>query len=172
MLCVVLALGSLALCCGSVIMEILDTRFFTDDDIVGEVRFVMILEALARLKKSPLTGSGILDNSISYGAYRKEGTMAWYHMMIPQVVGSMGLIGVVAYGYQVLQRGKMIFTKMSSWSLVLGISYLGILMMSQVNPGEFCPLPFGLLTVLLFILQERRLEQENLPLINETVLVS
>lgn len=165
--CVVFALASLAVCCGSVIMEILDTRFFTDDDIVGEVRFVMILESIARLKKSPLTGSGILDNSISYGAYRKEGTMAWYHMMIPQVVGSMGLIGVVAYGYQVLQRGKLIFTKMSSWSLVLGISYLGILMMSQVNPGEFCPLPFGLLTVLLFILQERRLEQENLPLIYE-----
>ena len=171
-LCVALALAALAICCGSVIMEILDTRFFTDDDIVGEVRFVMILESIARLKKSPLTGTGILDNSISYGSYRKEGTMAWYHMMIPQVVGSMGLIGVVAYGYQVLQRGKLIFTKMSSWSLVLGISYLGILMMSQVNPGEFCPLPFGLLTVLLFILQERRLEQENLPLINETVLVS
>ena len=162
--CVIFALGALVLCCGSVIMEILDTRFFTDDDIVGELRFTMILQAFARFEKTPLTGSGILDNSISYGEYRKEGTMAWYHMMIPQVIGSMGLIGVVAYGFQVLQRCKLIFTKTSSWSLVLGISYLGILMMSQVNPGEFCPLPFGLLTVLLFILQERRLENEILPL--------
>ena len=30
--------------------------------------------------------------------------------------------------------------------------------MSMVNPGEFCPLPFELLAVLLFILQERRLQ--------------
>lgn len=165
--CVVLALGALALCCGSVVLEILDNRFFTDDNIVGEVRFVMILEALERFKKSPLVGSGILDNSIAYGEYKKAGTMAWYHMMIPQIVGSMGLIGICAYGFQILQRFKLIFTKKSSWSLVLGISYLGILMMSQVNPGEFCPLPFGLLTILLFILQERRLEQKNLPLLNE-----
>ena len=50
------------------------------------------------------------------------------------------------------------------WSLCLGVSYLGILLMSQVNPGEFCPLPFELLTVLLFILQERRLENDPLPL--------
>ena len=27
--------------------------------------------------------------------------------------------------------------------------------MSQVNPGEFCPLPYELLTVMLFILMER-----------------
>ena len=50
------------------------------------------------------------------------------------------------------------FTKMDFWSLCLGVSYLGILLMSQVNPGEFCPLPFELLTVLLFILQEKRLD--------------
>ena len=168
--CVIFALGALALCCGSVIMEILDERVLIGDDIVGEARFVMILEAFARFEKSPLTGSGILDNSISYGAYKKEGTMAWYHMMIPQVIGSMGLIGVVAYGFQALQRCKLIFTKTSSWSLVLGISYLGILMMSQVNPGEFCPLPFGLLTVLLFILQERRLESESFTIEQERLL--
>lgn len=166
-ICVTLALGALVLCCGSVVMEVLNTRLFTEVEIVGESRFVMILEAIERFNMSPLVGSGILDNSIDYGTYRKAGTMAWYHMMIPQVVGSMGLVGIVAYGFQIGQRCKLIFKKMSSWSLVLGISYLGVLMMSQVNPGEFCPLPFGLLTVLLFILQERRLEQEDLPLLNE-----
>ena len=120
--------------------------------------------AASRRWKNPLFGSGILDNTIAYGGYKKAGAMAWYHMMIPQIIGSMGLVGVVAYAYQGFARFKLIFTKKSSWSLVLGISYLGILMMSQVNPGEFCPLPFELLTVLLFILQERRLEQDSLPL--------
>ena len=40
----------------------------------------------------------------------------------------------------------------------------GILLMSQVNPGEFCPVPFETLTVLLFILQENRLDEAELPL--------
>ncbi len=90
--------------------------------------------------------------------------MAWYHMMIPQIIGSMGLVGVAAYLFQFIGRVKLIFRNYCTWSLCLGISYLGILMMSQVNPGEFCPLPFELLTVLLFILQERRLENPLLPL--------
>ena len=90
--------------------------------------------------------------------------MAWYHMMVPQVIGSMGLIGVFAYGYQIIGRSKLILQNKSTWSLCLGLSYLGILLMSQVNPGEFCPLPFELLTVLLFILQEYRLEDPQFPL--------
>ena len=88
-------------------------------------------------------------------------------MMIPQIIGSMGLVGIAAYGVQAFMRAKAVFTKTSKWSLCLGISYLGVLMMSQVNPGEFCPLPFELLAVLLFILQERRLEELSLPLAKE-----
>ncbi len=163
-LCVSLSIAALGLCCGSVILDILNDRVFADNALVNESRYVMIWQAVERFLKNPLFGSGLLDNTIDYGGYRKPGTMAWYHMMIPQVFGSMGLVGVAAYGLQILGRFKFIFTKTSSWSLVLGISYLGILMMSQVNPGEFCPLPFEFLTVLLFVLQERRLEQAILPL--------
>ena len=38
--------------------------------------------------------------------------------------------------------------------MCLGLSYLGILLMSQVNPGEFCPIPYGMITVILFIFLE------------------
>ena len=148
---------------GSTVIDIIRDRF-VDESMVGSCRWVMIFEAIDRFKANPLFGSGILDNTLDYSATKKQGTMSWYHMMIPQIIGSMGLIGVAMYGYQIFARFKLIFTKTSSWSLVLGLSYLGILLMSQVNPGEFCPLPFELLTVLLFILQERRLEKEQLPL--------
>lgn len=53
----------------------------------------MMLEAIEKFKKNPLVGFGILDDDIYYGGYKKKGSMAWYHMMIPQVVGSMGLVG-------------------------------------------------------------------------------
>ena len=117
----------------------------------------------------PLVGTGILDDDITYGAYNKKGTMPWYHMMIPQIVGSMGLVGVLAYTFQSVGRFKMALKNPDFWSLCLGISYLGILLMSQLNPGEFVPLPYELLTVVLFILQERRLENERFALWERTL---
>ena len=154
------------LCSGGIIKQVIENRL-AGGMIEGGSRYKMIFEAFARFEENPLFGSGILDDSILYGGSNKKGTMPWYHMMIPQIIGSMGLLGVAAYGFQAFMRGKAVFTKKSKWSLCLGISYLGVLMMSQVNPGEFCPLPFELLTVLLFVLQERRIEGRSLPLAKE-----
>ena len=126
-----------------------------------ESRYIMFLEAIENFRENPLLGTGILDDSILYGKVNVKGTMTWYHMMTAQIIGSMGLVGVMAYVYQFLGRVELIFTKKSAWSLCLGISYLGILLMSQVNPGEFCPIPFELLTVLLFVFQEQRLRENN-----------
>ena len=127
---------------------------FLDGESTGSIRFKMLFQSFENFRKNPVFGTGLLDDSIAYGETKKQGTMAWYHMMIPQIIGSMGLVGVLAYLYQGLGRVKLVFKNMSAWSLVLGISYLGILGMSQVNPGEFCPAPFEVLTVLLFVLQD------------------
>lgn len=130
----------------------------------SEIRYQMLLEGFENFRENPLVGTGILDDSIAYGAVNKKGTMTWYHMMTAQVMGSMGLVGVATYVFQFLGRVELIFTKKTAWSLCLGLSYLGILGMSQVNPGEFCPIPFELLTVLLFIFQEERFESKPLVL--------
>lgn len=145
---------------------------FLDGESSGSIRFKMLFQSFENFRKNPVFGTGLLDDSIAYGETKKQGTMAWYHMMIPQIIGSMGLVGVAAYLYQGLGRVKLIFKKTCAWSLVLGISYLGILGMSQVNPGEFCPAPFEVLTVLLFVLQELRLEADELPLKWESPLSS
>jgi hypothetical protein len=129
-----------------------------------EARYIMFLEALENFRESPIWGTGILDDSIAYGKVNVKGTMTWYHMMTAQIIGSMGMVGILAYTYQFLGRVELIFTKKSAWSLCLGISYLGVFLMSQVNPGEFCPIPFELLTVLLFIFQEQRLERAPLQI--------
>ncbi len=129
-----------------------------DVDVKNETRYKMIWEAVDKFFKRPISGYGLLDTDILYETERKKGALTWYHMMPAQIIGGMGLIGVVCYGYQLYNRAKLVFTKADSWGFVLGLSYLGVLLMSMVNPGEFCPLPFELLAVLLFILQERRLQ--------------
>ena len=158
------AVGAVLLVLGRVVADVIVNRLLGEDTVEGSDRFVMALQALRRIAKNPLFGGGILDNTIVYAEYKKAGTMSWYHMMISQVVGSMGAVGILCYGFQIWQRFRLILRKVCTWSLVLGISYLGIFLMSQVNPGEFCPVPFQTLAVLLFILQEKRLDEDTLPL--------
>lgn len=162
----VCAILVIALCFGEIILDIIRDRILADDVITNDARYKMMLESIANFKKNPLFGTGILDDSIYYGEFKKKGSMPWYHMMIPQIVGSMGLVGIAGYGFQIFGRLRLIFRRPDPWGICLGLSYLGILGMSQVNPGEFCPVPFELLTVLLFILQEKRL-CNDLPLLTE-----
>lgn len=151
-------------CFGVIIWEVVTGRILADGVLTHDARYTMLFESFENFISSPWLGTGILDDSIAYGEFKKQGAMTWYHMMIPQIIGSMGLLGVIAYGLQLFIRAKLVFTRVSPWSICLGISYLGLLLMSQVNPGEFCPLPFLLLATLLFILQERRLEERSLPI--------
>ena len=148
---------------GAAIWETLFERLL-GSSLTEEVRFTMLKEGFLNFADRPLFGTGILDDSIAYGEMNKKGTMTWYHMFIPQVVGSMGALGVFAYTMQALGRYDLVMKSRSPWSVCLGVSYLGLFLMSQVNPGEFCPIPFGLLAVLLFILQERRLSEQTLPI--------
>lgn len=157
----------LLLAFGKIIYGVVTERLLNGEEFRKDARRIMFLQALDRFSKSPFSGYGILDRTIEYEIIRKKGALTWYHMMFPQIIGSMGLIGVLAYGYQCIGRVRLIFQDKNVWSIVLGISYLGILLMSQVNPGEFCPLPFELLTVLLFVLQEKRLiKGENAHILN------
>lgn len=116
-----------------------------------ETRYRLIWRSLSDFCSNPLFGIG-LGNRANMDLYTgRAGTMTWYHMMIPQIIGSLGMLGIFAYGFQMLGRFWLVIKKRSIFVIVLGLSYLGILLMSQVNPGEFCPLPYELLTVILFI---------------------
>lgn len=119
-----------------------------------ESRARLIKRSLEDFASNPIFGKGLgcRDNFDLYAG--KKGTIIWYHMMIPQIVGSMGTVGILAYGWQFFTRVYLTVKKYSHYVLTLAMSYVGLLLMSQVNPGEFCPLPYGLVAVMLFILIE------------------
>lgn len=123
----------------------------------------LLFRSFEDFASSPIFGKG-LGNTSNTDIYNpKKGALGWYHMMIPQVIGGLGIAGILAYGYQFLIRIRLIFKKVSAKTLCLGISYLGILLMSQVNPGEFCPIPYELLTVLIFIFLEKLIYDSEKP---------
>ena len=128
-----------------------------------EMRYKAIGVACDSFLSHPVFGIGLKNNALD-GIYSpKKGALCWFHMYVPQIIASMGSVGIVAYLIQFLIRMSLIVRRHTTpLRLTLGISYIGILLMSQINPGEFCPIPYGMMTVVIFALLEQLGETERL----------
>ncbi len=125
----------------------------------NDVRIRLIARSFEDFSHNPIFGKGIGNTANSDLYNGKKGTMVWYHMMIPQIVGGLGLVGMFCYGKQIVERLAMIFKKKDAYVWIVGLSYIGMFLMSQVNPGEFCPLPYELMVVVSFIMIEKYQEK-------------
>jgi len=139
--------------------------YLTYDDIsdTTEPRLKLLGRMVEDFRSNPLFGRGLgySGNSDIYSPVK--GAMHWYHMMIPQIIGSLGIFGIVAYSYQFVLRVRTTFRKFDPYKLVMGLSYLGLFLMSQVNPGEFCPIPYAMIGVLIFMMLEKYDKSRRLP---------
>ena len=91
------------------------------------------------------------------------GSMVFYHNAVVQVMGSMGLAGLAAYGLLLASRMRLAL-RGGEAGLVVGMFYAGMLLVSMTNPGLFCPLPNALLTVLCFAVLEKYTDDSAQPL--------
>lgn len=107
----------------------------------------------AGLPFKPLTGIGLANMRNSKIFLGVGGSMVWYHNYFAQIVGSMGLIGIFAYGWLLRDRFGYLRALHRSGESMLALAYLGVLMVSMTNPGEFCPLPNEFLIVVLLMWQ-------------------
>ncbi len=152
----VLASGALA--AGGWLLKFYFFRFeggFIQGD---EPRVLLLKRALTDFLSHPIFGVGLAYTGNADIYDPKHFAMNWYHMMIPQVVAGLGLVGTAAYGYQLFGRARLFFKNRDALSRALGLSYIGLLLMSQVNPGEFCPMPYTFMGMLIFLFLE-----ENTP---------
>lgn len=136
--------------------------FFQDDGNKSEARVKLIDRMIADFKNNPIFGTGIgyTGNSDIYNP--REGAMNWYHMWFAQVIGGLGIVGILAYGYQLVDRIILFFKNISLFNLTFMLSYFGLFIMSQVNPGEFCPMPYTALAVTFFIIIEKESDDIDL----------
>ncbi len=122
----------------------------------GEPRIILLKRSIEDFKSNILFGRG-LGYQGNIDAYNpKKGSLYFYHMMIPQIIGSMGLCGIIGYGWQFILRIRTLLRRIDNYTVCLFISYLGVFMMSQVNPGEFVPLPYSLIAVTIFVIMEKQ----------------
>ena len=83
-------------------------------------------------------------------------------MYFPQIFATMGIAGFFAYLIQMILRATLIFRrKKGPVRSTLGLSYIGLFLMSQLNPGEFCPFPYALMAIAIFVMLEQLEETER-----------
>ena len=104
-------------------------------------------------------GFGYLGNRDIYNG--KIGTMNWYHLFLAQVMGGLGIAGVLAWGWQLAVRARIALSQWGRDGFTPALCYAGLLMMTMINPGEFCPIPYAFVAVVLFVLMEDRGEHRS-----------
>ena len=128
----------------------------------GEFRMNAIKIAIREFREHPVFGIGLRNHALDEIYQPKKGALCWFHMYFPQIFASMGLVGFSAYMIQILLRSTLVFRrKKGPVRSTLGLSYIGLFLMSQLNPGEFCPFPYALMAVAIFVMLEQLEETER-----------
>lgn len=131
-----------------------ENGFFTDSP-----RLNLIRRAAADFYSRPIFGRGI-GYSGNTDLYKPPGSflMHWYHCEPMQILASLGLFGAAAYIFRFIDRLRLLLGNMDMYTAAFSLSYLGILIHSLVDIGEFAPIPVGILMLFMFILIENREE--------------
>ena len=119
------------------------------------IRLQLIPRGIEDFKSNILFGRGIGymgNNDVHNNA---EFTLCWYHCSPIQIIGSFGITGILAYGYLIYLRIKTLFKNPTFFNIMTFISYIGLEMMSFVNPGIFVPFPYLFLVTMYFVFMEK-----------------
>ena len=114
--------------------------------------------------RHPVFGIGLCSTRNADVFTGVEGSMVFYHNSLAQVMGSMGLVGIVAYGR--LLHDRIALLRQGSrdpFVRILTLSYLGMFLISLCNPGEFCPFPNAALMVMVFAQAEEAVGDVAVP---------
>ncbi|MBR6941157.1 MAG: O-antigen ligase family protein [Clostridia bacterium] len=127
-------------------------RLFDADE--NTIRIELIRRGIADFKFNPINGRGLgyMGNRDIHHSARH--TLCWYHNSIIQVIASFGILGVAAYSYLNILRIRTLIKNISFFNIILFISFIGIEMMSLVNPGVFAPFPYLFFVTVYFTAME------------------
>lgn len=120
--------------------------------------------------KNPVFGTG-LGNMTNRDIFKnKPGSLCWYHCEPIQIAGSFGTVGIIAFVYQFIKRNVLIWKKATLFNMTIFLSYISLELMSLVNPGILCPVPYLLLITIFMIVVEKCDDgeaQEKIPILKK-----
>lgn len=118
----------------------------------NESRFHMYALGLENFLKYPILGHGVPYKGSYY--FPQKGAMYWYHNTAIQILAMTGMVGVITYGWQYYARIKTIINRKSLFNYAVLISFIGFETMSLVNPGDYTPIPYLIVLLLMLVVCE------------------
>ena len=134
--------------------------------LVGEQKEVRVFQYERGIKDflgHPIFGTGIgyMGNTDIYDP--ADFSICWYHCEPIQIAASMGIVGILAYVYQFIKRMFLLWRKPTLFNMTVFLSYVSLELMSLVNPGIFCPIPYLLIVTIFFVVVEKSTYGEYQP---------
>ncbi len=137
------------------------TNLFDKEAMMQESRFRLIGRAWQDFLRNPLFGSG-LGYQGNVDIYNPaKGSLYFYHSAPLQIIGSMGILGIFAYGYQLWMQSKLLWRVHTKFSATVALSIASLWGMSMVNPGVFSPVPFAVTIPILLVVSEKSAPQRT-----------
>ena len=126
----------------------------------SEVRWKLYKDAWENFKHHPIFGVGLCYSGNQAATWvPKTGAINWYQNSILQVLASFGIVGAIAYGYQLFCRARVLLRVRTKFNYTVFLSYFGLGMMSLVNPGLFSPIPYLFILTMMFVVVEKKNEE-------------
>lgn len=121
----------------------------------NSIRLQLISRGIEDFKANPLFGRGIgyMGNRDIHKS--ADFALCWYHCSPVQIFGSFGIFGIAAYGYLIFTRIKTLLKNFTFFNIIMFLSYIGLELMSLVNPGIFAAFPYLFLITIYFVMMER-----------------
>ncbi len=137
-----------------------------------EVRLDLFSRAFADFNSNPIFGTGLAYMGNRDVHPSAKFALCWYHCEPLQIMGSLGIVGIIAYANQLFSRFVILLKKRTIFNITVLVSYLGLEMMSIVNPGIFCPLPYLFLVVMMLAIVERVNVTENVNSLENDIVIN
>lgn len=165
---VVLAAGMVfMLCFGLEAIGVLYHDRLADGHLIrgDETRWALLAQAVTDFLEHPAFGVGLGNTGNSDLFTGVPGSMFFYHNLPAQVAGSMGVLGAAAYSQLIGDRFALLWRgRRDPFVTMLAVCYLGMLLVSMTNPGEFCPFPNAAMMVMLFAMVEDAVGDVAIPM--------
>lgn len=127
-------------------------RLFNPDE--NAIRLRLVSRGIEDFRANPPFGRG-LGYMGNRDVHRNASfTLCWYHCSPIQIIGSFGLVGVAAYSYLIYARIRVLIRNFTFFNIMVFLSYIGVEMMSFVNPGVFVPFPYLFFVTIYFAVME------------------
>ena len=137
---------------GEILYETVSSKLIINS---GEAREKLYGLAWENFKRLPIfgTGLGYMGDLSFYNP--KAWCMYWYHSTVFQILGSLGITGVICYGYQYIVRGKEMLKNLNFFGIFTALSFIGYELYQVVNVGNFVPVPYVIILLFIFVVLER-----------------